>query len=84
MDDIVQYTKPKPQCAVHESLTMQVADALKSLIVRDLAGINLTATAQYVLADSTVPPEVRTEAVQRPEAGEVITKKEAELNGEEG
>jgi hypothetical protein len=57
---------------------MQVAEAFKSLSVSDFNALTIDATALYALAAPDVPQSARDAAVEQAEAGEHITKAEAE------
>lgn len=57
---------------------MRIAEAFKSARLADFDSLTIDATALYALAAPDVPQPVRDEAVARAEAGEHITKAEAD------
>lgn len=58
---------------------MSVANAFgKSASLADLSDVAITSEALYALASPRVPQIVRNEAIERAEAGERITKAEAQ------
>ena len=57
---------------------MRVAEAFKLPSLGNSGGLTIDATALYALSAPDVPPAARDEAISRAEAGEHITKAEAE------
>lgn len=57
---------------------MTVADAFKNERGSDFAGLTIDATALYALSEETVSPEVRAAVIERAQAGEHITKADAD------
>ncbi len=57
---------------------MRVAEAFKSTSVVDFNNLTIDATALYALAALEVPQSTREEAIERAEAGEHLTLKDAQ------